>query len=171
MARIARGEIRVLVDINEMSTDLGAASATANLKHRIDYQKQLGGGLDDGELDRVHGLDATGGAALTTTPTDIDLAGSLSSAIGAGTTTFVELTGILIWNKGTVNILLGGDAAFVPLFSASNDVLLIPPGIWFWSAELTGVIVTATTGDILQLAAASGTVEAEVILWGRSAAS
>src|SRR5687767_10832330 len=51
--------------------------------------------------------------SLTTTPTDLDLAGSLTDPLGA-TVTFAKIVGIGILNNSTTageNVLVGGDAA------------------------------------------------------------
>jgi hypothetical protein len=119
-------------------------------------------------MDRIHSDAIT----VTSTPTDVDLAGSLSSEVGGGTTTFVKVSLIYVKNKspsGSGNVLIGGDANALPFFSAANDVLVLPPGgVFLWHAP-PGVTVTAGTGDILQLAASTGSVELEYIVGGRSA--
>lgn len=166
MAREASGTLSVSVDIQERSTSVGTGSATAGLTHRVLYEKVLANGTSDGQIDRVH----SEALSVTTTPTDYDLSGSLSSDIGAGTTSFVEVTGILITNdSASGDLQVGGDAASIPLFGAAADYILVKPGgIFVWYAP-AGLAVTNSTADVLQIAASTGTVTGKLILLGRSA--
>lgn len=108
-----------------------------------------------------------------TTAQDIDLAGSLSPAIGS-TLTFVEVTGMLIIVKTTtsgVTLSVGGKATntFINWVAAANDELIVQAdGCFLLTAPVDGYAVTASTGDILELTP-SATLDATVVFWGRSA--
>ena len=106
-------------------------------------------------------------------PEDLDLAGSLSDLYGQ-TLTLVELVMLIIHNKSTTaaeQLQIGGDANAVPIFGATADYLLLGAGGFLvYTAPYDGTItVTAGTGDILQVAAASGTIDYDIVVVGRSA--
>lgn len=167
MARTATGKVRVVVDLMEGSTALGVASATGTLRHLVDDIVEYASGTSDGQIDRVY----SGTLSLTTTPTDVDLVGSLTSVLTGQTTTFVDLVGVLVVNQSTSgNVVVGNDTNGVPIFGAVTHTLSVPPGgLFLWRAGAAGLATTAGTGDILQLAASAGTVTAALVLWGRSA--
>lgn len=167
MALAASGKLRVTLDLKEFSTSLGVGDATARCDHFLEFAAELANGTADGEMNRVY----SAAVALTTTPTDVDLSGALSSVLATGTTvSFVDLVGVFIVNTSTSgNIEVGGDANGVPAFGATNDIIrVLPGGCIFWYAP-TGVAVTNSTGDILQLAASTGTVNCKIVIWGRNA--
>ena len=165
MPREVSGRIRLEIDLQERNTLVGDGTKTAVLAHQALRDKLITNGVGDGQMDRVHST----ALSVTTTPTDFDLAGSLSSAIGAGTTTFVDLSMIYIENTSTTgNLVVGGDANFVAFLGGATHTLTIPPGgVFFWEAP-AGVTVVAATGDILQIAASTGTVTGKMIVGGRS---
>jgi hypothetical protein len=167
MARGVSGKLTVALDLQEFETALGADGRQSVLPARFRKLVEFAAGTTNGQLDRVHSI----APSFTTTPTDVDLAGSLTSPLGGGANTFVDLVLIYIENTSAVgNLLVGGDAASIPLFSATNDVIVIPPGGFFlWYGGDAGITVTATTADILQIAASAGTVNGKVYLAGRSA--
>lgn len=166
MAREAFGRVKLEVEITERNTALGSGSAVAAMVHRALIDLTITSGTQDGQADRAH----SDALALTTTPTDVDLAGVLASEIGAGTTTFVEVSGLLIRNTSDVgDIVVGGDANAFALFGATTHTLSVKPGGFVFLSAPKGYTVTAGTGDILQLAASAGTVNCEYIVFGRSA--
>jgi hypothetical protein len=114
---------------------------------------------------------------VTTGATDsIDLAGALSGLLG-GTVTFVRVKGIRIRNSNnagtanTTNLTVQRPAANgAPLFVAASDAIAaLPPDgeiLISWPSA-AGVVVTAGTGDLLEIvnsAGASAVYRIEV--WG-----
>lgn len=102
---------------------------------------------------------------------DIDFAGGLTSAFGA-TITFTALKGLLIHastaNTGNVVVTRGASNGLV-VFAAANDALapLKPGGIFlFTDPSAAGLTVTANTGDLLNIAASTGTVSYDIFAWG-----
>lgn len=93
---------------------------------------------------------------------DIDLAGSLLDQFG-NTITFTKIKGILISAASTnTNLILvgGGSNPFLTWVGASGDLIKVRPGGTFalYSNDATGYAVTASTGDILEIAnSSSGT--------------
>lgn len=167
MARIANGSIRVEVDIQEAETAIGSGDSTARMLHTLAFAKTVENGTADGQINRVYSTTA----AFTTGGTDVDLSGALASPVGvSNTVVLVDLVGVYIENTSAAgNLLVGGDAASVPLFSAASGVIVVGPGgVFFWYAP-AGIAVTATTADILQIAASTGTVNGKVCLFGRNA--
>lgn len=101
---------------------------------------------------------------------NLDLAGSLTSAFGA-TITFTSVKGVIIKaaDANAANVQFSRPASNgVPLFAAASDQVNIRPGglFVFISPDASGVAVTAGTGDILTVAAASGTVSYDIYILG-----
>lgn len=166
MARTAVGRTALDVRYTEANTDVGVGDSVGRVDHIMTHARDIANGTSDGQADRVY---STSGTA-STTPTDIDLSGSLASVIGAGTTVFVELQTLCIQNTGTVNLQIGGNAAAIPLTAATNDIMLLPPGgTLFWDFGTSGLAITATTADILRLLTGSGTTTYRLVVAGRSA--
>lgn len=106
---------------------------------------------------------------------NLDLAGSLTSPLGA-TLTFVKVKAIMIVasSANTNNVQVGGAAsnAFTGPFADATDILSIPPGGTLLLVHpTTGWTVTASTGDILKIANSGGTtgVTYKVIIIGATA--
>ena len=114
-------------------------------------------------------------SVATGTPDDLDLAGGLTDLYG-NTLTFARIKGIYIHNTSTTAaeiLSVGGDAtaAFVNWVDNSSDVINVgPDGVMFlYTPSAAGYAVTATTGDILQVASDSGTITYNIVLIGASA--
>jgi hypothetical protein len=105
---------------------------------------------------------------------DLDLAGVLVDALGA-TATFVKLKALVIAasSDNTNNVRLIRPASNgVPLFLAASDGIdILPGGMFVWVGPGAGVTVTASTGDLLNVAnSSSGTsVTYDVVIIGTSA--
>lgn len=169
MARQCRGKIRILVEIDEIETDVGADSRTVVLPHRIAYEWDFDSGVTDGtEINRVWSTDA----ASTTTPDDADLQGSLASVLnGSNTVVLADLVGLVVVNdaaSGSGDVLVGAGTNPVTAFHAAADVEAVKPrGIFLWVAPFGGS-VAAGASDILRMVASAGSVAKRAILFGRS---
>lgn len=106
---------------------------------------------------------------------DLDLSGSLTDVYGAAQV-FARLKAIIVIaaaaNTNNVNVTRPASNG-VPLFLAASDGLPVKPGGAFvWVApDATGVVVTASTGDLITFTNSAGTtsVTYDVILIGASA--
>lgn len=164
MARKASGKFNLDVSIREENTGQGVGNVTVPALHVQQYSDDLENGTAVGQIDRVFS-----GALTVTTVQSLDLSGVLSSVAGAGTVSFVKLTGFVIRNKGTTDLLVGGAANQIPLFGGATEPLRVPPGIIAGSFSGAGITVTNSTGDKISFTADSGSIPVEVELWGRSA--
>lgn len=106
---------------------------------------------------------------------DLDLAGGLTSALGAALT-FAEIKALLIVAAGanTNNVVVSRPAANgVPLFAAAGDAIPVTPGgMLLWASPDDGkVAVTAGTGDLITItnSAAGTSVTYDVVIIGVSA--
>ena len=162
------GTIRFFVDLYERITgDLGPVAA----RHSIDYSKtaESGTGTDQADLVWSDTRSVTSG-----TPDDLDLRGVLASALNSGIN-FVKITGILIRNKSTTSgqfltVGNGANPAFTNLFGAgAHTVTAQPGGAFAWYSPIDPMTTVAATGDILRVAAATGTVSYEIVIIGRTA--
>lgn len=170
MARQAKGKVRIVVEIEEIETDVGADSRTVTLPHRIEYNWEFLSGTTDGtQIDRVWSTDD----ALTTTPEDSDLQGSLASKLnGSNTVTIADLVGIVATcddAQGGDNVQIGAGTNPVTAMLASGDVATVrPQGILVWIAPY-GAAVGAAASDILRMVASANTALRRAIVFGRSA--
>lgn len=106
----------------------------------------------------------------------LDLAGGISNALGA-VLAFDAIKGILIVADptNTNNVVVGGAAAnaFVGPFADATDKVVLGPGdaFLFTRRSAAGMVVTAGTGDLLQVAnsGAGSAVTYRVILIGEAA--
>lgn len=170
MARQCKGKIRILVEIQEIETDVGADSRTVTLPHRIEYNVDFASGTTDGtEINRVWSTDAT----ATTTPDDLDLQGSLASVLnGSNTVVIPDLVGVVVTNDaaaGSGDVQVGAGTNPVTAFHASADVEVVKPqGIFLWIAPHGGA-VAAGASDLLRMVASAGSLARRAIVFGRSA--
>jgi hypothetical protein len=107
---------------------------------------------------------------------DLDLAGVLVNGLG-DTQTFARVKGLIIaaasGNTNNCNVTSDGSAGVPGLFLALGDGIVVRPGgLFAWYApDATGAVVTATTGDLLNVAnsGAGTSVTYSVIIIGASA--
>lgn len=166
-----RGDIHFGMNLTQVgSNDLGSP------KMDVDVDKLL---------TLLEGTDATNKADLlfsdtrtlaASTNEDLDLAGSLSSALG-GTITNAEIVAIFIsaasGNANNVNVTRPASNGFAGPFLAAGDGVAIKPGEWLPLVSQSGWAVTAATGDLLNVAnsAAGSSVTYSIVIVGRTVAA
>lgn len=150
--------------------DMGTQEA--NLTKRISVS--LANGVLAGMADRIWADTITLAASATQ---DIDLAGTLTDALG-GPAVFARIKGLLVAaNSANVNTVVVGAAAANPivgLLGATHTVTLRPGAVFCAFAgatDLAGYVVTPGTGDLLRVAngGAGGTVTLDIAVIGCSA--
>jgi hypothetical protein len=130
-----------------------------------------------GQVDRVY--TATGTLAGSATA-NIDLAGSITDALGNTAVTFARIKSVQIIaaaaNASGNNLQVTRPASNgVALFMAAGDGIELRPGAAFsWAsgtADATGVAVTGGTGDLITLTNSAGTntISYTVVITGCSA--
>jgi len=129
--------------------DLGSASAPIALEVRHNLANGSAAGQASKAFSDSRVIAASGSENL-------DLAGALSSALGA-TIAFATVKSILVKAKATNanNVLVGPAASngfLGPFADASDRVAVKPGGSFLVSAPDTGWTVTAGTGDLLTVA-------------------
>ena len=138
--------------------DSGASViAKAYLKHLL-----TGTGTDQSNWVWSDTGSATGAA------TSLDLYGVLLNKFGE-TINGAKLKGILLITPSTnsTNLELVMPASGVPFMLAATDAMLLPPDTCvLWSSSGAGITITATTGDLVNLHATSGTCAYDIVLWG-----
>lgn len=161
--------IRASIDALLTGTaDLGSTSAPLGWT----YTKSLASGTGSGQADLVWADVNTLAASANV---DVDLAGTLTGALG-GTVTFVKVKLIAVYadEGNTNNVVVGGAAAtqFVGPFGAATHTVAIPPGgALVMSAPAAGWAVAAGSTDFLRIANSGGTtgVTYRAIIVGTSA--
>lgn len=149
--------------------DLGEASFPVSLTKLIQLLSGVGAGQADMIFTDTRTLAASANESL-------DLAGSaLQDAFGANMT-FARIKAVIVTadaaNTNDVQVTRPASNG-VPLFMAAGDGIALKPGaVFLWAAQdATGVVVTAGTGDLLNIANSAGTtgVNYTVVLIGASA--
>ncbi len=105
---------------------------------------------------------------------DLDLATGLIDAFGNNLVfTNVKVLCVKAADANVTDVILGAEGTneFSSFLGDDTDTIIIPPGGMFMITNpgATGFVVTAGTGDKLRIAAASGTVEYDVIIVGEGA--
>lgn len=168
---MALGTTRVAVEISSThikSLDLGDATFPISLTQSL----SLLNGTGAGQADLIFTDTRTLSASATE---DLDLAGSLTDAYGV-TMTFARIKALIVTaasaNTNNVNVIRPASNG-VPLFLAASDGIPVRPGgLFAWGCtDVTGVAVTASTGDLITFTNSAGTtgVTYTVIIIGASA--
>lgn len=159
-----RSAMQLTIKATEASTGLGAgADKTSTLQHAIDIRREKASGTGDSQQDIVW----SDQLSITTTPTDLDL-NALTSELNGSTLNMANITHVTIYNGGAANLLIGGAANSVAIFSDDSDIIVVPPGGAFvWDGGPAGLEVGGS--DVLRLDADSGTLTVDVLLMGQSA--
>lgn len=146
--------------------------ATASVPLSVNETIRLASGTGNGQADKIFHDQRTLGASATE---DLDLAGSLTDALGTSLT-FARIKALVVvaasGNTNNVNVIRPASNG-VPLFLAAGDgVPVRPGGIFAWAcSDATGVAVTAGTGDLVTFtnSAGSTSVTYDVVIIGASA--
>ena len=149
------------------ANDLGTPDMDIKIRAILNFLN----GVTAGKADRFYADQNTLAASASAS---LDLAGSLLDPVG-GPATFAKVN--LIYVKaaaGNANdVVIGGAASngFVTPFGAATDKIRVKPGGVLLLACDAGYLVTAGTGDLLQIAnGGAGTpVTYDIVLAGRSA--
>jgi hypothetical protein len=150
-----------VADLGNPRADLSYAAAVA-----------LATGIGAGQADLIFHDQRTLAASATE---DLDLAGILVSPLGA-VLTFARIKAVIIkaatGNANNVNVTRPATNGVV-LFIAAGDGLAVRPGgiFVFACSDATGVVVTASTGDLLTITNSAGgtSVVYDIIIVGCSA--
>jgi hypothetical protein len=164
---------QTLIQVNAFLSNTGADLTVPSANIVFAQQLNLDTGTGAGQADKVYVDTNTLGASGTV---DIDLAGSLTDALGAALT-FVRVKGIFLRAAvgNTNNVVLGGAAAtqFVGPFGAAAHTIAVRPGGFFgiMSQDATGWAVGAGASDFLRVAnsAAGTSVTYDILIIGASA--
>lgn len=153
------------------SLDLGV-TAQANIAKT--YTQTLTNGTGAGKADLVFMDTRTINASSND---DLDLSGVLTSPLG-DVLTMARVKAIVITASAnnTNNVVVGGAASnqFLTPFGTATDKVVLRPGASFailaGSADATGYLVTAATGDLLRVAnsGAGSTVDYDIVVIGAS---
>lgn len=167
MALSAKMKAYLRFAVTESDSGAGVGAAASYLHHVLEFgETTYANGTAANQVNRVYSADLT----ITTSATDLDL--DALTAMDGSTITFAEIVAVVVLNNSTTtgeDIVVGGDANAVPIFSAANDSIKVEPsGLFAWLSPVDGATVTASTGDILQLVASSGSISAEVLIVGRT---
>jgi len=151
------------------SNALDLVTVTAPLSYK--KSADLANGVAGNQADRVFSDQRTIAASTTE---DLDVSGgALTDAFGT-TFTLAKLKMLIVCaaSANTNNVVILGDAASVPLLGTLATTAAIKPGgcASFFDPTLAGYTVTATTGDIIQVAngGAGTSVVYDIVIIGTS---
>ena len=146
---------------------LSVGAVKVNILKNIPFTNGTGAS----QADKLYQRQLTITASATTT---LDLAGSLTDDFGAALT-FARIKAVYLFaaaaNVNNVNVTRPASNG-VPLFMAAGDAIALRPGaalMWI-NPDATGVVVTAATGDLLDLTNSGGgtSVVVDVVIIGAS---
>lgn len=166
--------------VGKTRTGLQPVTNQQTLQHRVAFTKGVGSDQINELVCYIHTVPAG-------TTVDIDLSAALTNVVNDPTVTlarvkflFVKLLatadldeeGNTIGN-GCTGITLGGDANSFPFLKDPTDKLDLGNGDFHFLSRrsATGIVVTPSTGDILQIQNTDGGVDAKVLLLIGGAAS
>lgn len=160
---------QVTAYLSNTLADLAVPSANLAFAQSI----HLDSGTGENAADRLYMNTNTLAASASE---DVDLAGSLTDALGASLT-FARVKALFLRasSDNTNNVVLGGAASnqFVGPFGAATDTFAVKPGgfVGWVAPDADGWPVTAGTGDLLRIAnsGAGSTVTYDVVIIGASA--
>ncbi|MFD9949820.1 hypothetical protein ACFWYW_55875 [Nonomuraea sp. NPDC059023] len=153
----------------EITSPLDLTTPTSALA--VARQLALAEGAGAGQANMIWSDTRTINASATDS---LDLAGSLVGPLG-GTLTFARIKMLVVAAAAgnTNNVLITRPASnAVPLLSAAANIPVHPGGLFVWYApSAAGVVVTAGTGDLLDLVNSAGgtSVTCDVVIVGANA--
>lgn len=154
--------------IAELTKTLDLSIPRSEINKRLLWTLTTGTGLN--QMDKVWSdtRDVLSGATDT-----LDFAGVLTDGLGdAATFARIKLFLVLPKSTNTVNLTVTRPAANgVPLFSAAGDACPTGPGGCFFllKPDATGYVVTASTGDLVDIVNGAAASTYDVIVGGASA--
>ena len=164
---ITQADVNLMYSITESGTRDNGSKLD---KHNLSLKFPFSDGTGDDAIKKVWSDNVTG---VGTGGTTYDLAGSLTDVDGSAITfTTIKLIFLRASASNAGNVIIGNNAAndFAPMFGAATHTLIVPPGgVAVLLAPDTGYTVTAGTGDILKIAASTGTVEYDLAFAGITA--
>jgi hypothetical protein len=156
-----------------LSSSLDLVTPAARLSQR--YSTELDDGTAAGAADKVFSDTRTLNASATE---NLDLAGSLTDALGASLT-FAKVKALIVHAAAanTNNVVVGGDATttFFGIFADETDAIVLRPGatlaLFVGEADAAAYAVTAATADLLKItnSGAGTAVSYDIIIIGTSA--
>lgn len=146
---------------------LDLVTKTANLVKNIPFQLDNGTGLAQADV-----IFSDTRSTAATDSLDMVGGGLLDNLGNAWAPARIKAIIVVASASNTGNVLLRRPAANgVPFFTAAADEVPIHPGGMFilWAPSSAGYVVTAGTGDLIDLAAGAGTVTYDIYIIGASA--
>ena len=167
----------VSMGVSGSQTGTAIVGGTPTYPFASSFSAAYQSGTGAGQVDRVY--TATGTLAGSAT-TNIDLAGSITDALGNTSISFARIKSVQVIaaaaNASGNNLQVTRPASNgVALFIAAGDGIELRPGAAFsWAtgmADATGVAVTGGTGDLITLTNSAGTntISYTVVITGCSA--
>lgn len=167
-----RGDIGLSIDL----TQVGAAElGTPKLPVSIEELLSLAAGTDATNKADVFWQDS-GRSISASSNENIDLAGALTDAFGASVVA-AEIVLLFVrarsTNTNNVQVTRPASNGFAGPFLATGDGIAVKPGEWAVFVSQSGWAVTASTGDLLNIAnSGSGSaVVYDIVIAGRTVAA
>jgi len=138
---------------------------------KFTWRHAITSGTGNNQADRMIRQQTTTAATST-----IDLAAGPVPDSHGNTSTFADVSGMAFRNLSTTpgeNLHIGdkstGGTAFTALFVGATDAIVLhPSGILISTAPLGGYVVGDGSSDLIYIAAATGTISFEFVIWGHS---
>lgn len=149
--------------------DLSTPSSVLNFARQISFTQ----GAGVGQADMIWHDRRTIAPSATDS---LDLAGVLLGPFGGTALTFARVKMLIVAaaaaNTNNVNVQRPAAATGVPIFLGVSDGIPIQPdgGVMWWTKTAAGVVVTPSTGDIIEVVNAAGgtSVDYDIVIVGAS---
>lgn len=169
MGTDVKSTLDVAVKVVERETAIGVGSATSQLVHALAFALAMANGTGSNQSDSVHS-----GTLSISSATTLDTRGGLTSVLTGAAINFAEITWLILVNKSATSgeylTIGGGSNPVTTMWASSGDAAKIGPGgVLILGSPIDGFATTAGTGDIITITPATGTIELDYILIGRSA--
>lgn len=173
MSTMQSAGLALTLNALEIATALGfGAAGNSQLPHGgAVYTRQFQIGTGNGNVDTVY---SKRHSIVSGVPLDLDLrtTSAIVSQLDGTALNFPLIVGILVVNNSTTtgqNLTLGQGSNPVTTYltGTTPGIIIGPGGCHFLCSPQDGYATTATTADVLRLAASTGTIVADVLILGR----
>lgn len=167
---IAHAALNFRIEVPERSSSVGwAQSATVPANHIAEFVATYSTGTGANAISRVWSGYNSSSSAST-----YDLQGSSLLSIADGSAvTFPIVTTLMIRNHSTTTgqyLTIGaGSNPWITWLGATGDAIVLGPGgVFVLHSPIDGYATTASTGDVLTVTPATGTIAHSVMILGRA---
>jgi hypothetical protein len=170
MTVVGEASLAFRVSLPETKSGLGiGAAGVSRYQHVLDYVRKYSSGIGIERVGAAYGVRAS---IVAGTPLDVDLANDLTSVLDGSAVTLPIIMGLFIVNLSDTpgeHLLLGqGGIDYEDWILTAEDAMRVGAGgLHVHWDPIDGMPTNGDTSDILRIAAATGTIEVDLLVVGR----